>query len=134
MEGLVCRVRLDGKKSTHASEFKFMGCSLDESGTDEGEQCRKGSSWREATSEIGSREGATSLQHEYEGVLQEDLLLPVLMEGSDSSVVGAGGQHLGSVMRRTSNSQVRLERCGVRNGWMKAFSRGLVIVKEWRIY
>ena len=34
-EGLECEVLVDGVRLDHASGFKYLGCVLDESGTDE---------------------------------------------------------------------------------------------------
>ena len=39
-ERLECEVCLDGIRLEHVSEFKYLGCVLDESGTDEAE-CRR---------------------------------------------------------------------------------------------
>ena len=39
-EGLECKVCVDGMQLKHVSEFKYLGCVLDESGTDEAEYCR----------------------------------------------------------------------------------------------
>ena len=33
-EGLECEVHVDGIRLEHVSEFKYLGCVLDESGTD----------------------------------------------------------------------------------------------------
>ena len=33
-EGLECEVHVDGTHLVHVSEFKYLGCVLDESGTD----------------------------------------------------------------------------------------------------
>ena len=33
-EGLACEVHVDGVRLEHVSEFKYLGCVLDESGTD----------------------------------------------------------------------------------------------------
>ena len=35
-EGLECGVYVDGMRLEHVSEFKYLACVLDESGTDEG--------------------------------------------------------------------------------------------------
>ena len=35
--GLECEVYVDGIRLEHISEFKYFGCVLDESGTDEAE-------------------------------------------------------------------------------------------------
>ena len=34
-EGLDCEVQVNGMQLKHVSEFKYLGCVLDESGTDE---------------------------------------------------------------------------------------------------
>ena len=39
-EGLECDVHVDGIRLEHVSEFKYLGCVLDESDTDEAE-CRR---------------------------------------------------------------------------------------------
>ena len=39
-EGLDCEVWVDEIRLEHVSEFKYLGCVLDESGTDEAE-CRR---------------------------------------------------------------------------------------------
>ena len=36
-EGLECEVCADGIRLEHVSEFKYLGCVLDETGTDEAE-------------------------------------------------------------------------------------------------
>ena len=36
-EGLECEVRVDGKRLEHVSEFKYLGCALDKSSTNEAE-------------------------------------------------------------------------------------------------
>ena len=33
-EGLECEIHIDGIHLVHVSEFKYLGCVLDESGTD----------------------------------------------------------------------------------------------------
>ena len=40
-EGLECEVYVGGIRFDHFSEFKYLGCVLDESGTDEAECSRK---------------------------------------------------------------------------------------------
>ena len=42
-EGLECKVHVDGIRLEHVSEFKYLGCVLDESGTDGAECSRR---WR----------------------------------------------------------------------------------------
>ena len=40
-EGIECEVCVDGIPFENVSEFKYLGCVLDESGTDEAECSRK---------------------------------------------------------------------------------------------
>ena len=40
-EGLEFEVCIDGIRLEHVSEFKYLGCALDKSGTDEAECSRK---------------------------------------------------------------------------------------------
>ena len=47
-EGLECEVHVDGIRLQHASEFKYLGCVLDESSTDGAECSRKASGRRDA--------------------------------------------------------------------------------------
>ena len=47
-----CEVRVDGIRLEHISEFKYLGCVLDESGTDETECSKKVASGRRATGAI----------------------------------------------------------------------------------
>ena len=46
MEGLECEVRVDGIRLEPDSEFKYLVCILEESGTDEADCRRKGVSGR----------------------------------------------------------------------------------------
>ena len=41
-EGLECEVCVDGMRLEHVSEFKYLRCVLDESGTDEAASGRRG--------------------------------------------------------------------------------------------
>ena len=45
-EGLECEVHVDGTRLEHVSEFKHLGCILDEAGTDGAECSRKMASGR----------------------------------------------------------------------------------------
>ena len=45
-EGLKCEVHVDGIRLEHFSEFKYLGCVLEESGTDGAEGSRKVASGR----------------------------------------------------------------------------------------
>ena len=70
MMGLECEVQVDGVRLEHVSELKYLGCALDESGTDKTECSR---------SLVNSRD----LQLECARVLQEILLVPVLIYDRD---------------------------------------------------
>ena len=52
-EVLECEAYLDGIRLEHVSKFKFLGCVLDESGTDGAECSRKVASGRRAAGAIG---------------------------------------------------------------------------------
>ena len=73
------RIRLE-----HVSEFKYSGCVLDESDTDEAECSRKVASGRWVASAIRSLVDARSLQLVCARVLYESLLVPIFMYGSES--------------------------------------------------
>ena len=61
-EGLECEVCVDGIRSEHVSEFKYLGCVLDESGTDEAEYSRKVVSGRRVAGDIRSLVNGRSSQ------------------------------------------------------------------------
>ena len=44
--GLECEVHIDGVRLKHVSKFKYLGCVLNESGTDGAESSRKVASGR----------------------------------------------------------------------------------------
>ena len=52
--GLECKVCVDGIHLEYVSEFKYLGCVLDESGTDEAECSKKVASGRRAAGAIRS--------------------------------------------------------------------------------
>ena len=60
-EGLEWEVCVNGIRLEHASEFKYLGCVLDESGTDEAECSRKLVSGRRVAGTIRSLVNARSL-------------------------------------------------------------------------
>ena len=82
-EGLECEVCIDGICLEHVLEFKYLGCVLDESGIDETECSRKVASVRRVAGAIRSLVNSRSLQLECARVLNESLLVPVLMYGSE---------------------------------------------------
>ena len=51
-KGLECEVHLDGIRLKDVSEFKYLGCVLDESGTDGAECSRKVASGRKVSCAI----------------------------------------------------------------------------------
>ena len=53
-EGLECEVHVDGFCLEHVSEFKYLGCVLDESGTDQAECRRKVASGKRVSGSIMS--------------------------------------------------------------------------------
>ena len=85
-EGLECEVCVDGIRLEHVSEFKYLGCVLDESGTDEEECNRKVANGRRVAVAIRSLVNDRGLQIERAGVLHESLLLPVLTYGSKTLI------------------------------------------------
>ena len=53
-KGLECEIFVDGMRLEHVSEFKYLGCVMNESGTDEAECRRKVASGRRVTGAIRS--------------------------------------------------------------------------------
>ena len=86
-----CEVCIDGIHLEHISEFKYLGCVLDESGTDKAECSRKVESGRRVVSAIGSPVNVRSLYLECARVLHESLLVPILTYGSENYIEGGGG-------------------------------------------
>ena len=70
-EGLEREVYVDGIRLEYVSKFKYMGCVLDEPGTDEAECSRKVASGRRVAGAIRSLVNARSLQLECARVLQK---------------------------------------------------------------
>ena len=68
------------------SEFKYLGCVLDKSGTNEEECSRKVVSGRKAAGAIRSLVNAKSLQLQCARVLHEQLLVPVLIYDSETMI------------------------------------------------
>ena len=64
-EGLECKVCVYRIGLEHISEFKYLGCVLDKSGTDEAECSRKVVSGRRIAGAIRSQVNARFLQLEY---------------------------------------------------------------------
>ena len=83
-EGLDCEVHVALIRLEHVSKFKYLGCVLNESGTNEAECSRKVASGRRVAGVIRSLVNAGDLQLECDRVLHETLLLPVLMYGNET--------------------------------------------------
>ena len=92
-EGLGCEVHGDGICLEHISELselKYLGCVLNESGTDGAECSRKVVSGRRVAGATRSLVNTRDLQLECARVLHETLLVPVLMYGRDRKSVVEG--------------------------------------------
>ena len=83
-EILESEVHADGMHLEHVSEFRYLGCVLDKSGTDGPECSRNVASGRRVAGAIKSLVNARDLQLECAIVLHETLLEPVLMYGSET--------------------------------------------------
>ena len=81
-EGLECEVRVDGIRLEHVSEFKYLWCALNESGTDGAECSREVASGRRVSGAIRSLVNPRDLQLECARDLHETLLLTFLMCGA----------------------------------------------------
>ena len=68
------------------SEFKYLGCFLNDSSTDEIECCRKVESGRKVAGAIRSLVNSRGFQLPYNWVFHESLLLPVLIYGSETMI------------------------------------------------
>ena len=77
-------VHVEAVRLEHVSEFKYLGCGLDESGTDGAECMRREASGRRVTGATKSLVNARDLQLECASVLHESLLGLVVMHGSDT--------------------------------------------------
>ena len=78
-EGLECEVYIDGIRLEHVSEFKYLGCVFDESGTDKAECSRKMASDRRVAGAIRSMVNDRDLQLECDRVLHEALFVFLCM-------------------------------------------------------
>ena len=85
-----CEVYIDGIHLEHVLKFKYFGCIFNESGTDRVECSRRVASWSRDAGVIRSLVNVRDLQLEYDRVLQETFLVPVLMYGSENVMEGEG--------------------------------------------
>ena len=77
---------MDGARLEKVSEFKYLGCVSDESGTYEAECRWDVASGMKVAGDIMSLVSAMSLQLECTRVLQEALLAPILLYGSETLI------------------------------------------------
>ena len=82
-EGFECEVYVVEIRLKHISEFKYLECVLDESGTAKAECSMKVAFGRRLGGVIRSLVNARDLQLECARVLHEALLVPVLKYGSE---------------------------------------------------
>ena len=81
-----CQAHVDGVRLEHVSEFKYLGCVLDEAGTELAECSRKVVSKRRVAGAIRSLVNAADLQSECARAMHETLLVPVFMCGSETMI------------------------------------------------
>ena len=138
-EGLKCEFHIDGIRLEHVSEFKYLGCVLDESGTYGAKCSRKVASGRMVAGAIRSLVNPRDLQLECDRLLHETLLVPVLMYGSEamlwkekarSKVRAALMDNLGGLlgirrMNRVPNARIR-ELCRVRKDLDERIDEGFL--------
>ena len=79
-----CEVYVDGVRLENVSKFKYLGCVLDESGTDRAECSRKVASGRKVGGASRSLVNARDLEFECARGLHEALLEPVLLYSSET--------------------------------------------------
>ena len=75
---------VDGIRLEQYSEFQYLRCVLDESGTDEAECGRKVASGRRVTGAMRFLVNARYLQLDCVRILHDPLLVPILMYGSET--------------------------------------------------
>ena len=120
---------VNGIRLEHVSEFKYLLCDFDESGTDGAECSRKMASERKVAGTITSLDNARDLQLECVRVLDKTLLVPVLTYGSETMLwkenerSGIRSLQMDNLrgligikrMNRVPNARIR-ELCGVKKG------------------
>ena len=121
-EGLDCEVHVDGIRLEHISEFKYLGCVLDEAGTDGAEYSKKVASGRRAAGAIRSLVNDRDLHTEWAKVLHETFLVPILTYGNEErSEIRA----LQMDNFRVPNERIR-ELCGVKKGVDERIDEGFL--------
>ena len=92
VQGLKCEVHIDRVHLEHVSEFKYLGCVLDEVSTHGTEYCRKVASRRRVEGAIRSLVNAKDLQLECGRALHETLLVPALIYSSETDILLGRGR------------------------------------------
>ena len=120
MEYEVC---INGIHLEHVSEFKYLICVLEESGTDEAEFRWKVASGRRVAGAIRSLVNARSLQLEYVRVLHESLLVLVLMYGSETMIRRERSRIRAAQMDKLTGLLGIRRMDKVANGWIRQLCR-----------
>ena len=118
-EALEWEVYGDVIRIDHASEFKYLGCVLHESGTDGTECSRKVVSGRRVADAISSLVNARNLQLKCARVVHVTLLVPVFTYGSET-MLWRRRRDLGLGLYRWTTSEV----CLVLGGWIESRKHG----------
>ena len=84
--GLEFKIRVDGARLEQVSEFKYLGCVLDISSTDETVSCRKEVDERKTPCAIRFVVNATALRLQCAVALCKMLFLPVLLYDSETMI------------------------------------------------
>ena len=74
---------MKGARLEQVSEFKYLGCVFNKSGTEDAECCRKVASGRKVSGAIRSQANARGLQLECARLLHEGLLEPIMLYDSE---------------------------------------------------
>ena len=85
-KGRECEIRVDGTRLEQVSEFKYLGCALNESNTDDAESLRKVPSGRKVAGAIRSLVIVRGLHLDCARALHEGLFVPVLLYGSKTMI------------------------------------------------
>ena len=126
-EGLECEVHVDRNHLEHVLEFKYLGCGLDESGTDGTKCSRKVASGRLVAGAIRSLVNVRDLQLECARVLHETLHVPVLLHDSETMLWKEISRIRAVQMDNLrGNTQIR-ELCGVTKGLDERIDEGMFL-------
>ena len=79
-------INVNGAQLEEVPEFKYLGCTLNESGTDNAECRRKMASWRKGAGDMRPLANVRGLQLECARLLHEGLLMTVLLCKSETMI------------------------------------------------